>query len=313
LDPTAANRTVPDFTDGIDASLVGLRVGVPTAFFYEDLHPEVDAALKVAIAKLAELGAQIKPISIPVCEFAASASWIIAYSESFAYHERWFQERAHDYTPAFYLKITAAGMTSSVERITSQRIRQAVTRELMTALQGVDVIVTPSNRGLASTRGEAVLSEAKTIPWSADMASLTRPASLAGLPAMSLPVGFAADETGIGMQVIGRPFDEATIFRLGHAYEQATRWFEKRPSDDFPTDLLEAFGAAPMPAPAESTGPVTAGWVMDMARQLEYPFVTQDDAARIAPMLSDVKLQLRAAKEALELNLEPPTRASGSL
>ncbi|MCW2527753.1 MAG: Amidase [Pseudonocardiales bacterium] len=312
FDATAANRTVPDFTDGMDAGLAGVRIGVPTSFFFDDLHPEVDAAMTAAIAKMAELGAEIKPIELPVSQYAAAASWIIAYSESFVYHERLFKERAHDYTPAFYLKITAAGLTSSVERVTSQRIRQAVTRELMTALEGVDVIVTPSNRGLASTRGDAVPAGDKKIPWTAEMGSLTRSASLAGLPAMSLPVGFAGDDTGIGLQVIGRPFDEAMIFRVGQAYEQATRWFEKLPSDDFPADLPDAFGAAPLPAPIESTAPVTTGWVMDMARQLEYPFVTQDDATRIAPMLREVKLQLRAASQALKLDLEPPTRASGS-
>jgi aspartyl-tRNA(Asn)/glutamyl-tRNA(Gln) amidotransferase subunit A len=299
FDPTAADVTVPDFTAGIDAGIKGLRVGVPSNFFFDDLDPEIDAAMKAAIDKLAELGAEIKPIALPTCEYAASASWTIAYSESFVYHQHWFEKQAHDYTAPFYLKITAAGMTSAVERIVSQRIRQAVTRELMTALQDVDIIVTPSGRTLASSRVRD------------DMTSVTRPASLAGLPAMSLPIGFAQEETAIGMQVIGRPFEESTVFRLGHAYEQATRWFLKRPSDDFPLDLPEAHGAAPMGAPAEVDGPIDTAWVMDMARQLDYPFVTEDDAARIAPMLAPVKDQLHAAQAALTFDQEPPTRASG--
>lgn len=312
LDSTAVNRTVPDFTDGIDRGLAGLRVGVPDAFFFQDLHPEVDAALTAAIAKLAELGAEIRPISLPTCEYASAASWTIAYTESFAYHQPYFEERAHDYTPAFYLKITAAGLTSSVERINSQRIRQAVTRELMTVLQDVDVIVTPSHRVLASSRGEAIPGLEKTLPWSDDMASLTRPASLAGLPAMSLPVGFAADGTGIGMQVIAKPFDEATVFRLGHAYEQATQWFATRPPA-FPAELPQAYGAVPVAPSPESDGPVTTEWAMEMARLLEYGFVTEDDARQIAPMLSNVKLQLRAASKTLDLGLEPPTRIAGHL
>lgn len=309
-DPTSVDRVVPDFTAGIHRGIAGLRIGVPENYFFADLDPEVASALETAVGVLEGLGAEIRPVRLPACEYAAAASWTIAYSESFAFHQHWFEARARDYTPAFYLKITAAGMTSSVERVLAQRIRQVVTRELMTALEEVDVIVTPSNRSLASSPGGPGEGAPRTLASTGDMASVTRPASLAGLPAMSLPVGFAADGTGIGMQVMARPFDEATIFRLGAAYEQATGWSGRRPAA-VPDDLPPAHGALPAPPPPETAGPATTEWVRDMARLLEYAFVTDEDAVRIAPMLSDVKNQLRAADAVLGLDLEPPTRSAG--
>jgi len=309
-DPTSVNRVVPDFTAGIGRGVAGLRIGVPENYFSADLDPEVAAALETAVGVLEGLGAELRPLRLPSCEYAAAASWTIAYSESFAFHQHWFEARAHDYTAAFYLKITAAGMTSSVERVLAQRVRQVVTRELMTALEEVDVIVTPSNRSLASSPGGPGEGAPRTLAFTGDMASVTRPASLAGLPAMSLPVGFAADGTGIGMQVMARPFDEATIFRLGAAYEQATSWSGRRPAP-IPEDLPPAHGALPAPPPPETAGPATTEWVRDMARLLEYAFVTDEDALRMAPMLSDVKNQLRAADAALGLDLEPPTRSAG--
>jgi hypothetical protein len=174
-----------------------------------------------------------------------------------------------------------------------------------------DVIATPANRDLASARGGTTSARTKILPWSGDLSSVTRPASLGGMPALALPVGFAADRTGIALQLIGKPFDERTLLRLGHAYEQATRWFEQRPSDALPVDLPTAYGALPDPPPPETEGPATPDWVLDMARLLGYGFVTEDDALAIAPVLSDVKQQLRAATLGLALDLEPPTRPAG--
>jgi aspartyl-tRNA(Asn)/glutamyl-tRNA(Gln) amidotransferase subunit A len=310
-DPTAADHEVPDFTDGIDGGIAGVRVGVPEAFFYDDLDPEVDAGVGAALERLGELGAVIAPIHVPACEYASAASWTTSYTESFAFHEATFHQRARDYTSTFYRKITAAGLMSAVERIVAQQIGQVVTRSLMTALQGVDVIATPANRAVASTRGDAVTGRPRTLPWSGDMANLCRPASLAGLPALALPVGFAADRTGIALQLIGKPFDEATLFRVGHAYEQATKWFDRRPSDELPDELPVAYGAVPDPPPAETTGPATPEWVLATARLLGYDFVTEDDALVIAPLLSGVKQQLHEATSVLSLDLEPPTRPSG--
>ncbi len=302
-DPTAANVPVPEFRD-IDDGIKDLRIGVPREYFFDDLDPEVEASLDAALKQLTALGAELKAISMPFCRYASAPSWIIAYSESFAYHRKWFSERAHDYTPEFYLKITAAGMTSAVERIISQQIRQLITQEFADVMRDVDVILTPAGRGLAASTTRLT----RPATPNADMTSTTRPSSLSGYPSLAVPVAPASDGTGIAMQLIGRPFDEATLFRTGSAYERAAGLLGQKPPS-FPATIPPASNGAPIsPDPNASLRP---DWVMDMARLLRYDFVTEEDAMLIAPMLARVKDQLAEAQTNLKLDLEIPTRPAG--
>ena len=311
-DSTAARKRVPDFTAEIGHGLKGVRIGIPDAFFLEDLEREVQTAMEQAIDVLAQLGATVTPVSLPAATFASAPSWVIAYSEAFAYHHDRFAARSRDYTPAFYHKITAAGLTSAEERVLSQQIRQVITREFALAMKNVDVIVTPTSRTLASTKTPAPSTKRRSLPWPPEMTSVTRPVSLAGYPALSVPIGFADDNTPMAMQLIGRPWAEATLFRTGHAYEEATAWNKRRPPD-FPDVIPPAFAATQRTGDRGPAADATStAWVMDMARLLEYDFVTEKDAAAIAVMLSPVKQQLQAAKRELNLDLEPPTRAAGS-
>jgi hypothetical protein len=172
-----------------------------------------------------------------------------------------------------------------------------VSQELVQALREVDAIITPGSRTLASERG------------SGEMASLTRPASLAGLPALVMPVGFARDNTPIGMQLIGRAWDEATLFRIGHDFERASVWNKRRPGA-IPVELPPAYGSISPPASEDLEGNLPASWVMDMARLLDYSFVTEEDAPVIAGMLTPIKRQLDSARRWLKLDVEPPTRAA---
>ncbi|MGE0059440.1 MAG: amidase [Dehalococcoidia bacterium] len=313
-DPTAALEPVPDFRNGIDRGLKGLRIGVPQEFFFVDLDPEIDAAMKAAIAKLADLGAEIRPISLAASEYASAASWTIAYSESYVWHHDWFFARSRDYTQPFLNKITAAGMTTAEERIVSQQIRQVVSREIIAALDEVDAIITPCSRVLASGESRAMPADKRTMPWSAEMTSVTRPFSLAGTPALSVPIGFAEDNTPMGMQLAAKPFAEQTLFRIGHAYERAAGWYRRRPPA-FPDEIPPRFGAN-RPGLTIIEDPehplITPDWVMQIAKLQGMTFVTEDDARKIAPLLAPVKDQLAAARKNLKLTLEPPTRPARS-
>jgi hypothetical protein len=140
------------------------------------------------------------------------------------------------------------------------------------------------------------------------MTSTTRPSSLSGYPSLAVPVAPASDGTGIAMQLIGRPFDEATLFRTGTAYERAAGYTGQRPPS-FPATIPAASdGARIAPDPNASLSPE---WVMDMARLLHYDFVIEEDAVLIAPMLARVKDQLAEAQANLKLDLEIPTRPAG--
>ncbi len=309
-DPTAQNQPIPDYIAGIDRDLKGLRIGVPDSFFFEDLHPEVEAAMHAAIKQLQDLGAEIRPVSLPASEYASAASWTIAYSESYVWHKEWFFARSRDYTAAFLHKVAAAGMTTSEERIVSQQIRQVVSREIIDVLSTVDAIVTPCSRVLASANSRALPAGGRKMAWSPEMTSVTRPFSLAGTPAFAVPIGFAADDTPMGMQLVANPWDEATLFRIGHAYERAAGWYRRRPGP-FPAELPPRFGtggdsAYIMEEPEHPT--ITPDWIMQVAKLQGFDFVTEDDARKMAPMLAPVKDQLAAARKVLKLTLEPPTR-----
>ncbi len=310
---TATAVTVPDFSDGIDRGLSGLRLGVPDSFFMADLDPEVERAIDAAIKQLEALGAEVKPVSIPSAEFAPAASWVIAYSESYVHHREWFFKHSRDYTPAFLHKISAAALTTAEERIVSQQIRQVVTREIIEALEGVDAIIAPTSRVLASAGSRSL--PAASLRWSGDMSSVSRPASLAGVPSLSVPIGFAADNTPMAMQLMGRPWQEQTLFRLGLAYERAAKWVEKRPPE-LPAEIpphYEPSTSTPITGESRPSSGVDATWVMDVARLQGLTFLTEEDAAKIAPMLAPVKEQIATAREVLDLGIQPPTRAAGVL
>ncbi len=316
-DQTSQGHHVPNFAAELERGLKGLRIGVPSSFYLEDLDPEIDAAMRAALKQLEDLGAELRPVSLPASEYASAASWVIAYTESFVYHKSWFETSSKEYTPAFYHKIAAAGMTSAEERIVSQQVRQVVTREFVDAMREVDVIVTPTSRSLASADSRSVPPGERTLAWGAEMTSVTRPVSLTGFPAMSVPIGFANDNTPMGMQLVGRPWEESTLFRAGYAYEQAAGWNKRRPPA-FPEVIPARFGAnAPTafptaPSATSSVNPdVNPDWVIDMARLLGYAFITEEDAAAIAPMLAPVKDQLFAARKALVLDIEAATRPAG--
>jgi hypothetical protein len=143
------------------------------------------------------------------------------------------------------------------------------------------------------------------------MTSLMRSFSLAGVPALSVPIGFASDGTPMGMQLAAKPWAEHTLFRIGHAYERAMAWTRRRPPA-FPDHIPPRYGANPTPVEAPQHPVITADWVMQFARLQGMTFVTEDDARKIAPILAPVKDVLDAARKNLKLTLEPPTRPAWS-
>ncbi len=293
-DATAAPQPAPDYHTALTGDIRGLRIGVPGAYFFDEAAPEVVAAVREAIAVMARLGAVVKDVDLPSSAHASAASWTIAYTESFAFHRANFFERPRDYTPAFFHKITGAACLTAEERLTAQRLRQVITAEFLAALHDVDVIVTPTTSYPAHPIGG--------ISPQSDTHSLTRPVSLTGLPALAVPCGFTQAGLPVSMQMIGRAWEEETVLRLGHAYEQAAGWHKRRaPLRAGPLPPVAA------PHPAEPST-VDAQWVLAYARLTGLSFVTEDDAAPIAASIGPQKTQLAAARKLLDASVEPPVR-----
>src|SRR5262245_10135967 len=295
-DPSASVQSVPDYHAALQGDLQGIRLGVPRAYYFEHTDSEVVAAVHTAVTTMQQLGATVREVDLPHSCYGASASWSIAYSESFAFHRANFFARSRDYTPAFLHKITGAACLTAEERVTAQRLRQVITTEFLAALTDVDAVVTPTTSYPAYPIGG-------TSPQ-ADMRSLTRPLSLTGLPALAVPCGFTSTGLPVSMQLIGRAWEESTVLRLGHAYEQAAGWYTRHPP-------LEA-GPVPQPnpPPAPPAGSVDAQWVLDFARLTGLSFVTEADAMPIAAALSPVKAQLAEARQRLAPSCEPPVRSA---
>src|SRR5499425_1357524 len=281
-DPSASAQPVPDYHAALRGDLQGLRLGVPRSYYFEHADPDVVAAVHTAIAAMQRLGATVREVDLPHSCYGSSASWSIAYTESFVFHRANFFARSRDYTHAFLHKITGAACLTAEERVTAQRLRQVITAEFLTALTAVDAIVTPTTAYPAYPIGG-------TSPQ-ADMRSLTRPVSLTGLPALAVPCGFTSMGLPVSLQLVGRAWEESTVLRIGHAYEQAAGWYTRRAP-------LEAKAVPhPVPPPAPPTGSVDAQWVLDFALLTGLSFVTEADAAPVAAALGPVQAQLAEAR-----------------
>lgn len=293
-DPSAAPKAVPNFSSGLTGDIRGLRIGVPRNYFFDMVDPDVVTAVRAAVATMESLGAQIYDIELPACEHASAASWAIAYTESFAYHRDNFFARSRDYTPAFLHKITGAACLSAEDRVLAGRLRELTTTEFIAALQDVDVILTPTT-SYPSHPIDDPSPESLTH-------SLTRAISLTGLPSLSLPCGFASGGLPVGLQLTGRAWEEGTILRLGHSYEQASRWSRRRaPMNAEENPPLHA----QQPALESAVDPQ---WVLDYARLTGLSFVIAGDAEPVAQSIGPQMTQLQQARGLIEAGMEPPVR-----
>jgi len=278
--PTADFMLLP--VDG----LKGKRIGLPRPSYFTGVDPEVVQAIQNAVKQMEKLGASIQELDLSPSGYGAAASWTIAYSEAFAFHRTAFGKRWSDYTPAFRRRITSAAMLTAEECGLAQRVRQVITAEFLRNLSQVDVIVTPTQSHPASPIG-------KPSPLS-DMLNFLRPVSLTGLPGVSIPCGFTQAGLPIGMQLIGRFWDEPTILQIGQAYEQSAGWYKRR----------APIAPGPLPPPFQKgTGQpqtVTAGWVMDMAKIQGFDFITPADAEAIATITDPVRALLGKTRPWLE-------------
>lgn len=285
-DPTTLGQPPVDFDLSKRENLKGKRVGLPGPAFFTGSDPDVLEAFYGAVKKMEELGASMEEIDLPPAGYGAGSSWTIAYSEAFAFHRACFARRWADYTPAFRQKITTAALLSSDDFVTAQRVRQAITSAFLSALEGVDVIVTPTASHPAHPIGQA-----SPAP---EMLTFMRLVSLTGLPALSVPCGFSRAGLPIGIQLAGRMWAEAAVLGIGHVYEQATEWHKRRP----PLQPRPVPVYAPVAAGGQ--GQVSAPWVLEMAARLGLDFITPADAAPIAKQVGPVKGQLADARKWLE-------------
>jgi aspartyl-tRNA(Asn)/glutamyl-tRNA(Gln) amidotransferase subunit A len=224
LDPSTLQAPVPDHTADLDRGIEGLRVGVPVNHFFDAVSDDVAAAVRRAATVLEGLGARLQEVVIPLADAMMAAGWAIILPEASSYHQEALRERADLFGPDVRLFLESGELVLATDYIRALRVRTLVQQAWAEMFQDIDVLIAPTVPVAAPTVGTM------TIPWPGGAAEditqalvrLTLPSNLTGLPSLSLPAGFDADGLPLGMQVVGRPLDEATVLRVGKAYEDAS-------------------------------------------------------------------------------------------
>jgi len=249
-DATSLDAPVPAYTPlPADPSLKGLRIGVPNEYFIEGMQPEVEGAVRTAIALMEQLGAIVQPVSLPHTGYALPVYYLIAPAEASANLARYDGVRFGPRQPAdellpMYFKTRGAGFGSEVKRRImlgtyalsagyydayygqAQKVRTLIKRDFELAFDQVDVIAAPVAPTTAFHLGEH--SEDPLAMYLEDV--FTLPINLAGVPGLAFPVGFDQDRLPVGMQLMGPHFQEDRIFRVAHAYQQVTDWHLRKPA-----------------------------------------------------------------------------------
>ncbi len=247
-DATSVEVAVPDYAAVLDGRVTGLRAGIPREYFTAALDPEIERAVRAAIETLRALGIATEEVSLPTTEYALAAYYVIAPAEASSNLARYDGVKYGLRVPGardlieMSSRTRAAGFGAEVKRRVmlgtyalsagyydayygrAQKVRTLVRRDFETTFARVDLILAPTTPNVAFKHGEK---EDPLAMYLND--ALTIPVNLAGLPGVSVRCGFNATGLPIGLQLIGKPFDEATLLRVAHAYERATPWLDRRP------------------------------------------------------------------------------------
>ncbi|MCI0802639.1 MAG: amidase [Chloroflexi bacterium] len=227
-DRLSSHEPVPDYRAALTGGIKGLRVGIVRELLYTGLvEEEVRQAVLAAAAKMSEMGARVEELSIPLAANAGTISGAIRVEAPVTYREL-LRDRpkdiAHDNRIAY---LVGSIMPASVY-YKGLRLRSLLRDQVLAALGGVDLLLSPTSGVAAQLLEPDPVIDGKgkgnRIPW-----LLTTTFSLANVPALSVPCGFTATGLPIGLQIAGRPFDESTVLRAGHVYEQETGWYSRRP------------------------------------------------------------------------------------
>jgi aspartyl-tRNA(Asn)/glutamyl-tRNA(Gln) amidotransferase subunit A len=235
-DTTSIDADVPDYAATIADTTSSLRLGIPRAYFYDELHPEIQATMEAALSVLKTITAFEHDVA-PLLTDATYSSWMDPYgaiftAEAYAYHKDYIARNPELYQAPTLKRLRVGADVTTTTYIQSRRRLDQVRRAIAHAFNSVDLLITPTVRvppfTIADLQTDPDTIRAKELA----MLHNTRPWNFPGLPTISVPSGFTRTGFPIGMQITGPPGGEATVLRLAHAYEQATEWRKRKPNLD---------------------------------------------------------------------------------
>ena len=233
-DSSSSAEPVPDYVDALAGRSGTIKVAIPPdAFEYEGLDDEVRSGVMSAVDSLAELGADIDDVSLPISAKSGAVFLATADVDAANFHLDWLKTRGDLYDWSTRTRLESAVLTPATTYLRAQRARTLIKNEMMTALEDHDVIVLPASPTLAPPISQSTGSPGGYYQGRLDLGrrQYTSPAALAGLPAISVPCGFSENGLPVGVQIIGRPFAEDVVLNVAHRYEQAAGWSERRAPD----------------------------------------------------------------------------------
>ncbi|MFG2989070.1 amidase [Streptomyces sp. NPDC048257] len=240
-DPASVAVPAVDYRPGPGTDLTGLRVGVPGNYYFDRVDPEVEAAVRRAIARLEELGARLVDVEIPMTRYVRAIQWGLMVPEASAYHERTLRTVPDLYGADVRVLLEAGELMTAGDYLRAQRARTLLRQAWQNMLEAVDLIAAPTVplTAVKSGRTDVVWADGSVESVAEAYVRLSAPANLTGVPALTVPVGLDSAGLPIGMQLMGRPFGEAAVLRAGHAYERTGT----------------TLGPPPEPAPDPGPGP----------------------------------------------------------
>jgi aspartyl-tRNA(Asn)/glutamyl-tRNA(Gln) amidotransferase subunit A len=223
LEPSTVPVPVADYTAQLGQALRGLKMGMPTQHYFELLDPEVETAVRQAIAALEGLGVELREVSLPMMQYVGILR-ITGMADSVVTHEPFLATHRQNYGPDVLYRTLAGQFVLARDYAKAMKVQRLIKEEHARVLQEVDILVTPTAPVPAPPIGAQTVTLGGTAhrvrgPGSGVISKNTSPSNATGLPAITVPCGFSAARLPIGLQLIGRPFEEALLFQVAHAYE----------------------------------------------------------------------------------------------
>jgi aspartyl-tRNA(Asn)/glutamyl-tRNA(Gln) amidotransferase subunit A len=230
-DPTAAAGPLPDYMAAARQPIKGLTIGVPSSFYVDDLDAEVARILDETVAALKREGAEIVQVELPDQRQLTASCQLVLAVEAAAFHKRWLIERPQDYGPQVLMRLQNGLAIPGVTYLEVMRWRGSALSAHLAAVAGVDAVIAPVAPVAAPTIAESDVGnspDAESVIQR--LTRFTRPINYLGLPSLSIPAGFTRGGLPVGMQLIGRSFDEAMLLRIGAAFQRLTDFHERVPN-----------------------------------------------------------------------------------